>query len=611
LKPARPPKTAPPRAGAWSRRRTIVATLIVALFATALYLPTLRNGFVWDDIYMVGNPDVHTLNTASVKRIFTSNFWEVIESQSGMYRPLTVLTFLTDYHAHGENAGAFHLTNTILNAVVCALVFLVLLALFDAPLLAMLAALLFAAFPMHVENVAWVSGRTDIIATLFMLASLLCHAIWRRKGGVILPVIAWLCLALALLGKELAIVLPGVIVLYELLVPRADYEKPAPRLRGWPTVAGMVVIAGVYLAVRRRLFGSSLIFFARFTHGAAQAVAFTFSIVAHYTYKLLWPFRLNAESDFYPPASFFNVHTLVGIVVVTLTVFSLVRWRRHRAVVFAIAVLACGLAPVLNILPLNQVLAERFLYFPSIGWVLLVALLVMRAVAWRRMPVLVAFCALLVACSARTITRTFDWKDEMTLFQKTVETAGDNPRARGNLGVTLYQKERYQESLEQFQKAVALRPDYAAAWHGMGRTEAKMGHSAEALQDVSRAVELAPDNAVYVNSLGIMQMQNRMWADAAQSFRRVLELRPRHLHARFNLGLALYQQRDFAGAVRELSAIVDKDPEFVNGWFFIAEAESQEGNTVASMQAATKFLSLHTTDDAIAQQARKLAAGVQ
>ena len=586
-----------------------MATLIVALFATALYLPSLRNGFVWDDVYLVGNPDVHTLDAGAVKRIFTTNFWDVIESQSGMYRPLTAFSYLTDYHVNGDSPRGFHLTNVVLNAIVCALVFLVLLDLFDALLTALLAALFFAAFPMHVENVAWISGRTDIFATLFMLASLLCYGWWRRKGGWAAPVGAVLCFALALLGKETAVVLPAVVALYELLVARAEFERPVPRLRGWPIVAGMVALAFVYLAVRRGLFGSALIFYARFTHGAVQAVAFTFSIIAHYAYKLVWPFHLDAESDYYPPASFMNVHTMVGILIVAMAVFALFRWRRKREVVFAIAVIGCGLAPVLNILPLNGVLAERYLYFPSVGYVLLVSLLFTRAAAWRRVPVLVAFSALLLACSARTVTRTFDWKDELTLFQKTVETSGDNARARGNLGVSLYQRERYQEAMEQFQRAVELNPEYAPAWNGMGRTEEKMGHVTEALQHVAHAVELAPDNATLWNSLGHMQFVNRQWAAAADSFKRVLELRPNHLWARFNLGLSYYQLSDFDGAVRELSAVVDKDPEFVNGWFFIADSESRRGNPAAAAQAATKFLSLHTTDDAIATQARRIAAG--
>jgi tetratricopeptide (TPR) repeat protein len=515
---------------------------------------------------------------------------------------------MTDYHVNGDNARGFHLTNIVLNAIVCALVFLVILELFAAPLVALLAALFFAAFPMHTENVAWISGRTDILATLFMLASLLCYALWRRRGGILAPLGAIVCAALALLGKEVAVVLPGVVAMCELM-PRADFERPAPRLRGWPIVAGMVALVFAYLGVRRTLFGSSLIFYARFTHSAVQAVGFTFSIVAHYMYKLVWPFRLSAESDFYPPESFFNLHTLVGILVVALAVTALVRWRHQRALVFAIAVIGCGLAPVLNILPVNQVLAERFLYFPSIGYVLLVSLLVARAVGWRRIPVLAGFCALLVACSARTVARTFDWKDDLTLFQKTVATSGDSARARGNLGVSLYQRERYPEALEQFQRAVELNPEYGPAWNGLARTEAKMGHTREALEHAAHAVELVPDNTTFWHTLGSMQFANKQWAAAANSFQHVLELRPRHLEARFNLGLAYYQQRDFDGAIRELSAVVDKDPQFVNGWFFIADSESYKGNQAAAAEAATKFLSLHTTDDAIAAQARQIIAG--
>src|SRR4029453_2972577 len=96
--------------------------------------------------------------------------------------------------------------------------------------------------------------------------------------------------------------------------------------------------------------------------------------------------------------------------------------------------------------------------------------------------------------------------------------------------------------------------------------------------------------------------------EAAQSFRRVLELRPRHAYARFNLGLCLYQQSDFEGAIREFNEIPNKDVDFPNAWFFLAESESRRGNTGAAAQAATHFLSVHATEDALAARAREIAA---
>jgi hypothetical protein len=362
--------------------------LIVAVFAAALYLPSLRNGFVWDDVYLVGNPDVETLNMASVKRLFTTNFWDVIVSQSGMYRP-----------AHGDvvhdrlprerrqrarfSSHQYRAQRDRVRARLSRDSRDVRGAFRGVPGRAFLR----RRFPCTWRTWQWISGRTDILATLFMLASLLCYALWRRRGGILAPLGALVCAALATAWEGDRGRPSGVVAMCELM-PRAEFERPAPRLRGWPIVAGMVALVFAYLGVRRALFGSSLIFYARFTHSAVQAVAFTFSIVAHYTYKLVWPFRLDAESDFYPPDRFLNLHTLVGILVVGLAVTALVRWRRQRAVVFAIAVIGCGLAPVLNILPVNQVLAERFLYFPSIGYVLLVSLLVARAAGWRRIPLL-------------------------------------------------------------------------------------------------------------------------------------------------------------------------------------------------------------------------------
>lgn len=586
--------------------RTALVALGVFVVAALLYLPSLRNAFVWDDTALIENYDIRTLDAAAVKRIFTTNFWEASEAHSGLYRPLTALSFHTDYQLHGLEPAGFHLTNILLNAAVCALVFLVLLELFARPDVALMAALLYAAFPMHVENVAWVSGRTDVIATLFMLTSLWCYARWRRRAGVGAIAGMLACFALALLGKESAVVLPAVVAAAS-LVALPDERPTTSRWMSWVLVAAMLVVVAGYFAVRRDVLGSALAYFPRFTTGIADAVALSFSILAHYAYKLVFPFRLDAESDFMPPASFWNLHTLVGVAIVATAASAVFRWRRHGAMVFAVAVIACGLLPVLNILPLNQVLAERFLYFPSFGFALLVALGASLAMRRRRMLVLAVFAALVTACAARTVTRTFDWKDDLTLFEMTVATSGDNARARTSLGASLFTRERYREALAEFTHATELNPAYAPAWSGRARAAARLGHETEALEYIDTAIRLDPEDALLFHHRGVIQFQAQQYADAAESFRRALEIRPRHLHARFNLGLALYQLRDFDGAVRELSALENKDTDFVNAWFFIAEAESQRGNSDAAARAASHFLTLHTTDDAMAARAREIA----
>jgi tetratricopeptide (TPR) repeat protein len=590
----------------WTTKRLILVAAGVFVFASLLYITTLQNTFVWDDLAFVENPAIRSLDGATVKSVFTSNYWAFEEATSSLYRPLSALSLHADYQLYGKSPAGFHLTNVLLNAAVCTLVFLVLVQMFARPDVALMTAVYFAAFPPHVENVAWVSGRTDLIATLLMLATLGCYLRWRRTGGVVALMGVPVFFTTSLLAKELAVILPLLLAVIEFGVLR---EQRSRRSAVFMVVLLLVIVA-LYFALRAHVLGSALSQFHRFSGGAVQHVAFSLSILAHYVYKLVLPFHLSAEADFLPPPTFWNLHTLAGLTIVALTALAAIRWHWNAAVVFGVAVLALGLAPVLNILPLNQVMAERFLYFPSLGFALLISL-VAAAGAKRWRPVLIVFALFVAACSARTVVRNFDWKDDLTLFQKTVATNGNNARARANLGGSYYQRERYEEAEKEYRRATELNPQYAAGWGGLAETVGKLGRMDEALEYIQTAIELRPDNVLFRNDLGMLLFRAGDYAGAAESFRRALELSPGHPHARFNLGLALYQQQDYDGAVREFSALNNKETDFANAYFFLAESEARRGNAAKAAHYATEFLSLHAEDDALGRRARELAAPQQ
>ncbi|HET6349608.1 MAG TPA: tetratricopeptide repeat protein, partial [Candidatus Krumholzibacteria bacterium] len=370
----------------------------------------------------------------------------------------------------------------------------------------------------------------------------------------------------------------------------------------------MFAAALLYLAVRKHVLGSSLVSYHRFTQGAEQAVALSFSILGHYVYKLVFPFRLNAESDFPPPAHLWNVYAIIGIGIFAGVCYATYRWRRHSAMVFGVAVIGLGLAPVLNVVPINQILAERFLYFPSLGFCLLLALAAVSLRRRWRLATTIMVALLLAAYSVRTVVGTRDWKDDLTLFTRTVALSGNNARARASLGGSLYNLGRYDDALNQYHFAVRLNPSYALGWSGLARTEGKLGHMQEALNDMQRAIDIEPESATYYHSLGLLQFQARDYMSAIGSFRTALQLRPRHLQARFNLGLALYQIGDFGGAVREFTALENKDTDFPNAYFFTAESEVRRGNADAAVEAARHFLAVHTGDDALTTRARQIVA---
>lgn len=606
------------RAPATPSRRPgrLVLALVLFVFSWLLYANTLVNEFVWDDrTLIVENADIRSLDAPTVKRLFTTHYWDVLGGPGGLYRPLSALSLHLDYQLYGKSPAGFHATNATLNALVTVMVFVLVLQLFARVRLAFLTALLFAALPLHTENVAWVSGRTDVLATLFMLLSLAAYAWWRRRGvatGFVLSALAYVA---AVLSKEIALVLPPLVLLVE-AGPFPGLDDTGGRWR-WPrgrlatTAAVFFGIAALALWVRHAVLGSALESFQPFATGISSTVALSLSILAGYAWKLVAPLSLNAEWQAAEPAGLADVHVAAGLVVAAALVWALVRWRRRGEAVFAVAVFLVGLGPVLNIFPITEVSAERFLYFPSLGFCLAVAWGLERLLQNRRSGAAALALAglLVVAYGVRTVVRNRDWRDEATLFGKTAEGAGDVHRVHLNLGNVHYRAGRFRQALEEYQKAVDLDPKDARVWSGMAGAYKALGQLDEAFRCMQRALAIDPRNASMHNNLGMLYVQRGDLGDAVASFRRALEYQPRHEQARFNLGLALYRQRDYAGVVDALTPLEHKDADHVHAWYYLAAAEAHLGHRERAAEYATRFLAHYDRTDAFTANARAIVAG--
>lgn len=599
---------------AWRGRRvpTWLAAVAVCVVAWLLYANTLPNGFVWDDRTMVvENPEIRDLDWAAIERAFTTHYWEMTGKPGGLYRPLSTLSFRLDYHLFGRNPTGFHFTNAVLNALVCALVFVFLAQLFGNAVLALIASLLFAAFPMHTENVAWVAGRTDLIAALFMMLSLVSYVAWRRRGGWWRFALTLLAFVAAVLGKEFALVLAPLLVVLEV----APFERLRRDGRGFSAVrlaaVGLVFfgIAAAYFVVRHAVLGRTVLSYVPFAHGVVQTAALALSILAHYVYQMLFPFVLNAESEFPVPTSFLNVHTLVGMGLVVLGAWVVWRWWRRGEVVLGVSLIGIGLAPVLNIFPITEVSADRFLYLPSLGFCLLVAALALRAPARWRSRTTAFLALLLVAYGVRTVIRNGDWRDESTLFAKTVAAASENARAHLNMGNVHYRAGRAGQALAEYRKALDIDPRYAGAWNASAGAYKDLGQLDEAFACMKRAIELEPTNANYQNSLGVLYVQRREFAEAIECFRRALRFDPSHRRAHFNLGLALYNNEQYRECIEVFSSLEDKDTDNPHAYYYMALSASHLGDRAGAADYAGKFLAVYHHDDDFRRNAQAILSG--
>ena len=332
----------------WLAQPWVVAALLFVV-AFGLYANTLGNGFVWDDeALIVDNPQLREFDGERAREIFTTHFWHRTEQGGGLYRPLVTLSYHLDYQIYGLNPAGYHATNIFFNGATVVLVYVLLALLLSRPL-ALVAALVFAVSPLHTENVAWVAGRTDLMASAFMLATLVLFVAGRRSGKAMCYAGAAIALVLALLSKEVAAITPA--LLFAVGVAGApDMSRAsvfsAERRPDWllGPLAALAVVAA-FTIWRSLGLGLELEWYASPADGLLATLGLSVATFGAYGLKLIFPFWLNAEFEVAVPASITDPLIWVGLAFAGLIVAAVYRWRRSPVTWLALGFFTIPLAP--------------------------------------------------------------------------------------------------------------------------------------------------------------------------------------------------------------------------------------------------------------------------
>ena len=375
--------------------------LVVFVAAVALYLPTARYGFVQDDRAIIANnPAAHSVGTAL--RAFDEPYWPR-GSGAGLYRPLTILSFAVDWALSGGRPGWIHVMNAFWHALVTVLFGLV-VARWLPPPGVLAAALIFAWHPVHVEAVAGLVGRAELLAAAGILGAVLAARRGWSFGAVVLA-------GLAMLSKEHGAI-AGVAILLDRWLESPQENRRPHSVALW---IGLGVVTAAFLALwvsigREGASDVAPVFLERGTGGR---LAIALPAVLRAATLLVWPVSLSADygPQVIPARDGFSFPALLGaMVVVTVPIVVVVARRRAPAIAFAAAVAALAYLPTANLLfPSGVVLAERNLYLAVMLPAVLVGLAIMTAAA-RRNSVALAALAIL-GCGIKTLDRLPVWRD--------------------------------------------------------------------------------------------------------------------------------------------------------------------------------------------------------
>jgi hypothetical protein len=459
-----PPPVPAPRGGL----AVSYCVFVAGLFGVLLFLPSLGNGFAFDDVAVVAQ-DARIRSLAHIDQIFTTGYWR--ETEHALYRPLTTLSFAIDWSLAPGSSAWFHLTNALAHGIASALVVLV-LASFFSPGAALLGGLVFAAHPVHVEAVANVVGRADVIASVFALGAV---ALWMTESRVphwptIRTAFVAALYALALLTKESAVMLPALLLLVDAargeLRPREAGEYLRRNAGAFSALA--VVLAG-FLALRLSVLGTLAP-----TRLDPSIEVTTTSLARVLTALGAWPEFLRLLlvprtllADYGPgvlaPASTLTARSALGALLVAGGVIGgVVALRRgHRRAALGLLWFPVAILPVSNLLfPIGVLVAERTLYLPSFALAVGVAgaatALSARGLANR---VLVAGAAVVLALFAvRTIERIPEWRSTDSIMIALVRDRPDSFRGQWHLARLARMNNDTTAALQRYRQALMLWP---------------------------------------------------------------------------------------------------------------------------------------------------------
>ena len=349
---------------------TFKLAVILALLTFGIYGAALQTDFVAGDRQFILKNEMGD-DVATALKSFIADYWGILGGESFVYyRPLTVLTHCLDTNLWGYNPIGHHCTNIALHTLVTLLVFVFFLQLLPGRhLLCCGAAMLFGLHPIHTHSVIYVVGRTDVLATLFSLISLLM--LCRKKSTVFQHAAGALCYLAALLCKEIAVTLPLLYGMYCLAAP-AEKRPSLPQIRRVTVFLGLALL--IYLAARIQAIGLGGPPEADFAYAVWQRSLLVFMTLGFYCVKLLLPLNLCYYSNLVIPyPGMETIDILLIVAGIASAAFMLIFWRRG-IVGMMLAWVGITLLPVLNIVTLPVLAKENYLYLPSVGFCLLAAL---------------------------------------------------------------------------------------------------------------------------------------------------------------------------------------------------------------------------------------------
>ena len=623
-------------------QKKLLITLILILLTLVIYWQVKDCDFVdYDDqLYVTENNYIQDGLT------YKGIVWAFTTFHAGNWHPLTWLSHMLDCELYGLNPMGHHWTSLQIHLTNTLLLFFILQYMTGALWQSAFVAALFALHPLHVESVAWVSERKDVLSTFFGMLTILAYIRYVKKRNLFRYSLVFILLSLGLMAKPMLVTLPFVLLLLDFW-PLKRIKLPLKQPTGFQA-------SNLPAMIREKIpLFATVAIFSILTIIAQQNVGALYPIealpakvrianglvsYASYIIKTVWPQNLAV---FYPhPLGILSLWYVfwVSFAIVGVSFFSIRLFKQHPYLAVGWFWYLGTLIPVIGLIQVGaQSMADRYTYIPLIGLFIIVAWGMPDLLKkWHSNKIiLVVFAIILIsAFSARTYFQITHWKNSISLFKNAINVTGNNSESNNNIGIHLANAGRYEEAIYHYKEALKIKPNHVEALFNLGTALYDSGKTDEAILYLNKALITNPDHAyahnnlanilylrgkfeeailhykeaiksnpeypaAYANLANLLRFQGK-FDEALFYFNKALEINPRHADTHYNFGILLINQHKLKEAVVHFAEAIKINPDYKQGYNHIGIILLQQGK----IEKAEKFFSKAVRIDPDYKEAR-------
>jgi tetratricopeptide (TPR) repeat protein len=596
-----------------SKKMSFLICLGLTAITLSVFLQVYSFDFVnYDDnVYVYENPHIQDgITPESVKWAFTTgyaNFWH----------PLTWLSHMLDWELFGDNPAGHHLTGLFFHIANTLLLFIVLRQMTKAPWRSAFVAALFALHPLHVESVAWVAERKDVLSTFFWLLTMWAYVSYVHRPKTINYLLIVLFFVLGMMAKPMLVTLPFVLLLLDYWPlgrmlykdTKSNTQKRGPDVSLRLKTISWLVLEKVPLFILSAV--ASVI--AYLTQQAGESVASTAelpvwprivnALISYVTYigKMFWPSRLAVFYPYFP--SKLTIWSAVASLLLLLAISGLVLFltKRHRYLVTGWFWYLGTLVPVIGLVQVGDYArADRFTYITLTGLFIIVAWGIPDLLTkFRHKQILLTVSGMLII-SALSVCTWFQlryWEDSLTLFQHTLDVTESNNIIHSLIAGSLCEHQRFDEAVIECKKSLQIEPHDPLVLNRLGVSLGRQGKLDEAVEYFNRALQIKPGFADVHYNLGYTLALQGNLNEAVVHYNEALRLDPDYAASHYKLGRVLTRMGKISQAIGHVETAVRLRPDWdealnMLAWYFAVRNDTEIYNPDEAVRLALRACEL-------------------